>query len=86
MLIVEKLKLSKMKKILKFLFTGTKQIEWNNVHHDVETADSGRYYTFGEQRMYHFEEKWLYIFGIPVWRIYFNCEDKGLYEPSPYQK
>lgn len=63
-----------------FFYCGTKVKEWDNVHHEIETTESGRYYAFGEARMYHFTEKWLYIIGIPIWRLHFNCEDKGLYE------
>jgi len=67
-----------------FFYFGLKTKEWYNVHHEVETTESGKYYTFGEARMYHFTEKWLYILGLPIWRTYFNCEDKGLYDPSTY--
>jgi len=68
-----------------FFYCGLKTNEWDNVHHEIETAESGRYYAFGEARMYHFTEKWFYILGLPVWRTYFNSDDKGLYEPSPYE-
>ena len=68
-----------------FFYCGTKVKEWNNVRHEIETAESGRYYTFGEARMYQFTEKWFYVIGIPIWRLCFNCEDKGLYEPSSYE-
>jgi len=68
-----------------FFYCGVKEKKWNNVHHKIETAESGRYHAFGEARMYHFTEKWIYILGLPIWRTYFNCEDKGLYDPSPYE-
>lgn len=53
---------------------------WQNVHHDIETCESGRYYAMGDSYMYDFYEVWLYILWIPLIRVYFNS--KQLYKYS----
>ena len=53
--------------------------EWVNVHHEHESAESGRWVTFGDAHMYEFYEEWFCIFEIPIWRLKYQSTNKGIY-------
>jgi hypothetical protein len=67
-----------------FFFTGIKESKWVNVHYEFESAESGRWFTSGDAHLWEFTDRWIYFLGLPIWRLYFNAEDKGIYDTENY--
>ncbi len=63
-----------------FFYTGIKENKSQNVHYEFESADGGAWFTSGDEYLWELTESWVYFLGIPIWRIYFKVENKGLYE------
>ena len=70
---------SRVIRILKSGF-GIKEKHWVSVHAGFESAESGRWHTFGDEHVYDHYSKWFYLFWIPVWRIKYKCTCRGFYE------
>ena len=63
-----------------FFYTGIKESKWVNIHFEFESADGGAWFTSGDEYLWEFTERWFYFLGLPIWRLYFNAENKGKYE------
>jgi len=62
-----------------FFYTGIKENKWRNIHFEFESAESGVWYTSGDEYLWEFTERWIYFIGLPIWRLYHNAENKGKY-------
>lgn len=75
-----------MFKVKEFFFTGTKTSTWQNVHQEFESTDGGGWFSSGDYYMHTFTAKWLYLFGLPIWRLSYETnrefyEAENAYEP-----
>jgi hypothetical protein len=48
-------------------FTGTKIGRTSSVHQEIETTESGAYFSSGDSYIYHTEYKVWYFLGMPCW-------------------
>lgn len=49
----------------------------HNAHYEFESAESGRWVTFGDCSMYKFTSKWLCLFGFKIYRLNLEVENLG---------
>lgn len=61
------------------LYTGIKEETWTNVHFDIETAEGGSWFTSGEERIYKFRAKQIYLLGFTIWLYNITSDCLGLY-------
>ena len=67
-----------------FCFTGVRESKWVNVYYEFESTESGRWFTSGDAYLWEFTDRWFYFLGLPIWRLYFNYENKGIYDSENY--
>lgn len=63
-----------------FFYTGIKESKWENIYFEFESVDGGAWFTSGDEYLYEFTERWVYFLGLPIWRLQFKAENKGIYE------